>query len=125
MDTASVEASELWERVTALRYGGRIYARVALANLIGAALVAVQGIILSRPAGRGHNHFASDTLVSSLVAVAYLAVAVPVDVVLGLRRSSRTFAWVDERRAPTEAEQVATLRYPCAQTADIFCWWVG
>jgi adenylate cyclase len=120
-----VSDSDLWAQVTAMRYSGRVYARVAFANLIGAALVAVQGIILSHPAGRRPNHYASDVVVSSVVGLAIIAVAVPADIVISRRRANRTFAWVDERRPPTQAEQAATLRYPWVQTADIFCWWLG
>ena len=117
--------AQLWAQVKALRANGRIYARTVLANVAGAALVAVEGTIVSRPPPGGPNRFRSDTLVSVLVVLGYLAIAVPADIAISRRRTNRTFAWADQQRQPSPTEQTATLRYPWAQTVDIFCWWLG
>jgi adenylate cyclase len=80
---------------------------VLVANLVGVASVAILLLgVTGGPGGAG----ARTTVV--LTAVGYLAVALPVGVVVGRRRQRSFHRWAGSERAPTREEAASTLRLP-------------
>jgi len=96
---------------------------VAGANLIGVVTVT---LLLLGLAGGGDRADDTGRTVLLLVAVGYLALALPVGVLTGLRRQRVTNSWLAAGREPTRDEAARALRLP-ADTARVaaLTWLVG
>ena len=96
---------------------------VVVANLVGVATVTLLLLGLS---GGSDPHAGTGRTVLLLVAGGYLALALPVGVVAGLRRQRVTNAWLMAGRQPDRAEAAHALRLP-ADTARVaaLTWLLG
>ncbi|WP_204332407.1 adenylate/guanylate cyclase domain-containing protein [Geodermatophilus sabuli] len=94
--------------------------QVVAANLVGLVVVALLLLALSAgardPAGR--------TAVV-LTAVGYLAVAIPLGVVAGLRRQGATVTWLRADRPPAPEEAARALRLPADVALVVGAVWLG
>ena len=113
-----------WVLASANENGVGITIRVVGANVVGAALVALQGVLVGYPA-RSARHVNRDGQISAIVGIAYLVIAVVSAVVMNRRRNPRTFGWIDQRRPPTATELGPILDFAWRQALEIFAWWLG
>src|SRR4051812_22103770 len=101
-----------------------IRARVTVANLAGAVLVAVEAVLVGVPASEV-DRAQSYGLVTLFVAVVYTSAVIALELALANRRSRRTFGWVEERRAPNADEIESTFEFPWVQARWVFIYWLG
>ncbi|HYF25098.1 MAG TPA: adenylate/guanylate cyclase domain-containing protein [Baekduia sp.] len=84
----------------------------AISTIVGVGVVVVL-LVLVLPLPEEVEDDRVHFLVRNLaVAAGYVAFALPLGMVLGLRGTTRTAAWLREERPPTEAERADTLRLP-------------
>ena len=117
-----MDDDDLWAQAEAGDIGIRV--RLVVANLIGAALVALVIVIGGGPTGT-NDDVAFGNLVSGLALGAYLAAVLPTELFLSAQRTVRTFGWVRERRQPGTAEVSAVFAFPWDQARRIFMYWLG
>ena len=94
---------------------------VVVANLVGVGTVAL--LLLGLSAG-AHDP-AGGRPVIVLTALAYLAVALPVGVLVGLRWQRPTAAWLSAGRRPTPVEAAHALRLPVDIARVAAATWLG
>ncbi|HEX2072948.1 MAG TPA: adenylate/guanylate cyclase domain-containing protein [Geodermatophilus sp.] len=93
---------------------------VVLANLVGVGTVTLLLMGLSAGAGEGAGRG-----VVVLTAAAYLAVALPLGTLAGLRRQRATAAWLGAGRQPTPEEAEQALRLPVDTALVAAVTWLG
>ena len=118
-----VADDDLWAAASASDIGIRV--RVIVANLVGAALVAIEAILLGVPEAGDAQRAQHDGMLSGLAGLAYIALVIPVELRLSTRRAARTFGWVEERRRPTDEEIADTIDFPWWQSRRVFLYWLG
>ena len=103
------------------------WARLAVANLVGAVLLFVFFDRISPPTGSsehladlGYRH-----RVSLAVFVLYVVAMFPAGVLLTKRVILRRYLWLDERRPPTPDERDVALREPFRLAMASFAAWLG
>jgi adenylate cyclase len=97
-------------------------ALIVVINLIGSgAVVVIAGIVVPEPTVSGHIF-----LVNGLVAVGYVAIAVPLGVVLGTRGLLRLRDWLREERTATLTEMRLVLYAPFRLLVlQLALWWAA
>jgi len=95
---------------------------VVAANLVG--VVTVTMLLLGLSGGREAADGTGRTVLL-LVAVGYLALALPVSVVTGMRRQRVTNAWLAAGRQPDRAEAAHALRLPVDTARVAALTWLG
>lgn len=103
---SEIAAETLWRLGRAA-----VTAMIVFTNLVGAAaVVAIAAFVVPEPAlGAAIAHVRT---VNLLLAIAYVAVAVPVGVMLGTRRLRRLHRWMREERPASLEETLLVLRAP-------------
>jgi hypothetical protein len=94
---------------------------VVVANLVGVGTV---GLLLLGLSAGAHDP-AGGRAVIVLTALAYLAVALPLGVLVGLRWQRPTAAWLAAGRRPTPAEAAHALRLPVDIARVAAVTWLG
>ncbi len=84
---------------------------IAITNIIGACAIVVIGLLVL-PSPQGLRHLGHVRLIDALVAAGYVAVAVPLGVLIGTRRLWRLRAWLVEERPATLTEIRLVLQAP-------------
>ena len=102
-----------------------IRARIVLANLAGAALAALEIVVVGLPEAGRESEVAHGNLVSGLVLFAYLLAVVPVELTIASRRVRRAFGWVDEHRHPTQQELPLVFAFAWVQARRVLVYWIG
>lgn len=102
-----------------------VWARVAVANLVGAVLAFG---FFDRLAPQAEPSAAEGELrhtISLAVFIGYLVLMVPFGVLLTRRVVLPDYAWLAEERAPTDAQRTRVLREPFRLAAAAFAAWFG
>jgi adenylate cyclase len=120
-----VVGDDVWAQAAALRDDLGIRIRISAANLAGAAVVALETIVVGLPASGRGARFRQDNLVLAGVMGAYVVIAVLTENVLNRRRADRTFGWIGERRQPARKDIAGVLDFPWVLARRILGWWLA
>lgn len=126
MRPESPPAEDLWSEAEALQRDVRIRLVIIAANVAGAALVALEAVVVGLPASSFNApSFVRNNVLPAVVLVVYLALAVLVEDGLNRRRLERSFGWIGQRREPEPAEVGEVFDYPWVLARRILAWWLG